>query len=292
LMIGMVADIEYKKELLRLIADSGYGSYFAMAEFDADIYPLMQQVDVVVSCSRREALGRVLIEAALLSKPIIYSNTGGPLEVFENGVHGLAYEPGNIHDLSIAIQNTLSDQSSTRVRVANALSLCQKIFNNQAYTNKTISALENSINPCGDSFAVSKLVADNLVFYKSQYLAKPQIYLSTCDGYSEHHKMFLEPMPWGAFEIDVEFQPPGLYRLRLDPVEGMFCEINELKIKAFEPEGSLLAVAGVSIHHNGQQMDCKILFANSDPQIEVFFHKPVIRVVISGDIRKSSPRER
>ena len=63
--------------------------------FIADPYEVYIQSDAVLMCSRREALGRVTMEAMSAAKPIIGRASGGTLELIDDNENGLLYDGGS-----------------------------------------------------------------------------------------------------------------------------------------------------------------------------------------------------
>jgi ADP-heptose:LPS heptosyltransferase/glycosyltransferase involved in cell wall biosynthesis len=147
LLIGaQPTDSAYVSEVRALIAASAFKDNFAVLDFTPSIYGLLRQVDVVVSCSRHEALGRTLIEASLLDKPIVYTNSGGWKEVFENGVHGLAYEAGDHRQLTDCLLRTIEDPIAAGVRMSAAKAYCEARFNSENYAEKVHSKLKTYLH--------------------------------------------------------------------------------------------------------------------------------------------------
>jgi glycosyltransferase involved in cell wall biosynthesis len=64
----------------------------------------MQKCDVFVLPSQYETFGVVLIEAMALGKPVIATRSGGP-ETFVNDANGLLVTPGQIDELSAAMES-------------------------------------------------------------------------------------------------------------------------------------------------------------------------------------------
>lgn len=142
LLVGAKPSATYAREVQALIDASAFADSFASLDFTPSIYSLLKQVDVVVSCARSEALGRTLIEASLLNKPIIYANSGGPKEVFQDGVHGLAYEVGDHRQLANQILKTLNNPSETQERVRTAKTYCESRFNSDNYAGKVYEKIK------------------------------------------------------------------------------------------------------------------------------------------------------
>lgn len=66
--------------------------------------PYLNSADVLLMCSRREAFGRVTVEAMKLGKPVIGSRSGGTPEILDSGRTGLLYPPGDAQELADKIQ--------------------------------------------------------------------------------------------------------------------------------------------------------------------------------------------
>jgi len=85
-----------------------------------DVPELMRLCSVVVLPSRREAFGRVLVEAMATGVPVVATAVGGIPEVCIDGVTGLLVPPDDPDALAVAIALTLTDQAATADRVAAA----------------------------------------------------------------------------------------------------------------------------------------------------------------------------
>jgi glycosyltransferase involved in cell wall biosynthesis len=74
-----------------------------------DAPDFLRALDVFVLPSVREPLGRVMIEAMLMEKPVVAFNAGGPAEVLSHGETGLLAEPGDSGGLARNIVLLLGD---------------------------------------------------------------------------------------------------------------------------------------------------------------------------------------
>jgi glycosyltransferase involved in cell wall biosynthesis len=119
--------------------------------------------DIVLSCSKMEALGRVILEAALLGRPFIYANSGGSQATFVNSVHGLAYHPGDAAELARKIAETIEFSGKTRLRIINAKKYVANVFNDKNYMKKQKDILleyKESGNYIEVKNSVEKLIVD------------------------------------------------------------------------------------------------------------------------------------
>jgi glycosyltransferase involved in cell wall biosynthesis len=85
------------------------------------IQPLawVQAMDVVVLCSSREGLPRVVLEAMLAGKPVVGSDVTGTRELVVNEETGLLYPYGDVDALAAALRR-LEGDPATRARMGNA----------------------------------------------------------------------------------------------------------------------------------------------------------------------------
>ena len=77
--------------------------------YRTDLEKVMQGVDLVVSCSRREGLGLNLIEAMLSSKPVVAAYNRGHKELIVDGLNGYLVSPDDAEDLATKIFEIYSD---------------------------------------------------------------------------------------------------------------------------------------------------------------------------------------
>ncbi len=133
---------DYFKSLSQLIADSQYKEHFIFIDFVENPYEIMSQMDIVLSCAVSEAMGRTLFEAILLKKPIIYSDKGGAVEIFEDTIHGLAYRLYDTHDLADKIITTIKKPLETKKRVETAYKYVAERFNAQNYSQPLLDAMD------------------------------------------------------------------------------------------------------------------------------------------------------
>ena len=67
-------------------------------------FPYYKNADIALMCSKKEAFGRVTVEAMMSGKPVIGSRSGGTLDIIKNGENGFFYIPGNSIELSEKIK--------------------------------------------------------------------------------------------------------------------------------------------------------------------------------------------
>jgi glycosyltransferase involved in cell wall biosynthesis len=131
--VGSVADQTYKELLDRTVSESGFGSRFFFIPHTLNPYPIISEMDVVVSCARFEGLGRTLLEAILLEVPIIYANSGGPAQIFQDGVHGVSYEAGDFLQLAEALRCSITQNFAAHERAITAKNYVEACFTDTTF---------------------------------------------------------------------------------------------------------------------------------------------------------------
>src|SRR5688572_3701157 len=82
---------EYKTFLIQRIAEYGLEKYFEFAGFVMDINEATSLLNCVLLCTEGEPLSRGIFESQFLKIPVIASNSGGNLELIQDGETGLLY---------------------------------------------------------------------------------------------------------------------------------------------------------------------------------------------------------
>ena len=101
-------------DLKSLAEKHGMNGAVIFAGFQADVAPLIATFDVAVLPSLFEGMGRVLLEAMAMGKPVVASRVGGIPDLVEHGVNGCLVRPGSAEELKDAILRILDDQALAR----------------------------------------------------------------------------------------------------------------------------------------------------------------------------------
>jgi glycosyltransferase involved in cell wall biosynthesis len=105
----------YPEDLTRLTRELGLGDHVHFAGHQADVYPWLDALDVVVHATPGEpggvveAFGLVVVEAMALGKPLVATGLGGPVEIVEDERSGLLVPPGDPRVMAAAILRLLED---------------------------------------------------------------------------------------------------------------------------------------------------------------------------------------
>ena len=291
-LAGLVADPAYAGALHRQIADSPFADRFVWPDFTDDPYALMRQVDVVVSCSKMEALGRTLLEGVLLGKPIVYANAGGPREIFADGQQGLAYEPGDPAGLARVLESILEDPRAAAARARQAREDVLERFNDESYAGRIFERLKEMARRRPDRCppAVRELMEKSGLSTMYLSVAQPRLlYADAAGPFSESRAVVYGEMPFGAFDIAFDLPDGGFPHLRFDPTElyAVAASIFDLIITA--ADGAVLTPDQIGMETNAECVDeLTWKFGTLDPQIVWTLPVRAKRVRIVGELKKTS----
>ena len=97
-------------ELRNLVHMLGLSDSVLFTGFQMDVSEIIATFDVAVLPSFFEGMGRVLLEAMAMEKPVVASRVGGIPDLVEHGVNGLLVSPGDVLELSNAIKKIVRDK--------------------------------------------------------------------------------------------------------------------------------------------------------------------------------------
>lgn len=104
IMMGASSSSHFLQELNEIAKRNHLERDLQVIDFKENPYPLIEQSDIILVCSRCEAFGRCSLEAMLFKKPVIGTNTGGTPELIKEGYNGLLYRSGDYLQLADKIQ--------------------------------------------------------------------------------------------------------------------------------------------------------------------------------------------
>jgi L-malate glycosyltransferase len=90
---------EYGEALRQLAVELGMEDRMRFTGFRKDVLEICAAADLLFLCSDKEPFGRVLIEAMMLSVPVVATEAGGVPEIVLHGNSGLLYPVGDVDAL-------------------------------------------------------------------------------------------------------------------------------------------------------------------------------------------------
>jgi glycosyltransferase involved in cell wall biosynthesis len=110
IVIGDEDEVGYKSYLEKLAEPAGDAILFTGRIVDG-VSRYMSVFDLLVLPSiEPEPFGMVLLEAMALGVPVVASRHGGPVEIIEDGVSGMLFDPGDVQGLVDAITQVVSEE--------------------------------------------------------------------------------------------------------------------------------------------------------------------------------------
>jgi glycosyltransferase involved in cell wall biosynthesis len=95
LIVGGPAGSEHQRSLVALSRELGLEQRLTFLEFQKDVRPFYEAMDLFVCCSRREPFARVNLEAMAMGTPVVATDVGGNREAIADGECGYVVEPEN-----------------------------------------------------------------------------------------------------------------------------------------------------------------------------------------------------
>jgi len=93
-----------EKEIKNQIKYNGLENAISLLGWRNDVKELINSCDIVGLFSKREGLGKCLLEAMICGKPVIATNTRGPRELIEEEVNGFMFEIDDIQATAKSIE--------------------------------------------------------------------------------------------------------------------------------------------------------------------------------------------
>jgi glycosyltransferase involved in cell wall biosynthesis len=121
---------EFRAHVERLIAESNLGERVRLlGHLDGEeVTCLLASLDLLVSASRSEAFGMVLVEAMACGVPVVATATEGAREIVEEGVTGLLVPLGDVRALASAVVSLLEDEGRRHALGARAHAVARERF--------------------------------------------------------------------------------------------------------------------------------------------------------------------
>jgi len=107
--LAIVGEGYLKDELIRLVSTNGLKNSVLFTGFQMNVRDIVACFDVAVLPSFFEGMGRVLLEAMAMEKPMVGTRVGGIPDLIEEGVNGFLVEPGNVNRLAESILKILKN---------------------------------------------------------------------------------------------------------------------------------------------------------------------------------------
>jgi glycosyltransferase involved in cell wall biosynthesis len=98
-----------------LVDSLGLSDSVLFTGFQMDVAAIISSFDVAVLPSYFEGMGRVLLEAMAMEKPVVASRVGGIPDLVKDNVNGLLITPGDVKGLADALKKLLNDKGLANI---------------------------------------------------------------------------------------------------------------------------------------------------------------------------------
>jgi glycosyltransferase involved in cell wall biosynthesis len=106
-VLAIVGEGYLHGKLVNLVQRLGLGDAVIFTGFQKDVSEIIATFDVAVLPSLFEGMGRVLLEAMAMEKPVVASRVGGIPDLVQDGVNGILVAPGSVQELRSSLVKTL-----------------------------------------------------------------------------------------------------------------------------------------------------------------------------------------
>lgn len=144
-IIGSPQYPSYMEKLKKIVSDSGFEDHIEFVGFTTKIEDYFRKADIICVSSKKEAFGRVTVEAMASGALVIGADTGGTAELVSNMKYGLLYEEGNATSLMKQIQYAIEHLSEARKMASDARSWACECFTAQRNADR-IAEVYDEIN--------------------------------------------------------------------------------------------------------------------------------------------------
>ncbi len=104
----------YREKLELLADDLAIGQITHFLGYREDVADVVSALDVFVHCTREEPLGRAIMEAMSLERPVVAVKSGGPAEIIVDGESGLLAPARNTYAIADRAAVVLGDPDVAR----------------------------------------------------------------------------------------------------------------------------------------------------------------------------------
>ena len=110
---------QYADQIERYVLENDLSDYVEFQDHNSDLRALRATCDIGLTCSKREAFGRITVENQMAGLLTIGSDTGGTLELIDHEKTGLLYREGDYENLATLIDYALKNKEKMRLLAHN-----------------------------------------------------------------------------------------------------------------------------------------------------------------------------
>jgi len=142
-IIGRIGSEEYFNEIQTFIINNNLQNIITINKFNNNPTLAYEKADIVLMCSKSEAFGRVTVEAMMMGKPVIGSNSGATIEIIKENVTGLLFSVDSDEELSQRISYLYNNRNKILELGINAKNFTKEVFSDDIYSGGVSSIINN-----------------------------------------------------------------------------------------------------------------------------------------------------
>jgi len=138
-------EAEYANNIHSLAGNLVKRNKLIFAGFRSDIPDVLAALDIFVFPSHAEAFGIALAEAMAAGKACVAAGSDGPLDIIDDGINGLFFEPKNKEDLIKKIEEMIINRDKREQFGKAAREKAINVFDIEKLTDQTVSRYKELI---------------------------------------------------------------------------------------------------------------------------------------------------
>ena len=134
-----------REQLQQRIVELGLTHLVNLAGFRPDVHCIMNASDAFVLPAANEPFGLVLLEAMSIGVPTLAAQSGGPLEIIDDGSNGYLFRPNDAANLAEHIVRVLNEPVQTRIVSDLGQESVREKFSSSVMASATIRAYATTL---------------------------------------------------------------------------------------------------------------------------------------------------
>ncbi len=134
----------YEDKIKKLVKENNLQNNVIFHGEIKDMLKIRKNMNVELMCAIKETFGRVTVEGMRSGLAIIGSNTGGTLEIINDGVNGILYKQGSVDDLADKIELLYNDRKYMKKIAEEGYKFSQVNFTPDKNVEKIYEVMKNA----------------------------------------------------------------------------------------------------------------------------------------------------
>jgi len=145
IIVGDAVD-SYGQEVKKETASLALSERVHFIPHQANVWPLLRAVDIVVVPSRAEGFGRIIVEGMAAGKPVVASAVGGILDIVQHEENGLLVPSARPDELARAVLRLLKDASLARRLGERGAECARERYGPEAHVRRVVAVYDELVS--------------------------------------------------------------------------------------------------------------------------------------------------